>query len=299
MLQDIAGKASGLREKMLQLLDDVRENPRKEGLSFLDAKCHSQLAYLQNLTYYLLLKVSGEQVAEHPVLDDLFSFRTLLEKMRPIDEKLRYRIDKILASKKEEESKPNIDDMMTSITDDEDDAPKEKEEEETKEEGVYKAPKISSVEYTGDHLVMADKAQKQLDRQAERMRKSQMVRDLREEFTDMPQEIRSESLKDKTLIAIEKKMNERQEFEETNMTRLTVTKKDKRDMRKLEGSKFSGGRSEGLMSLTDMSDFSGMSGGNALAGFEDAKANVRKTKSIVSQAHQSRSDGSSRKRRKH
>merc|ERR1719408_524333 len=126
---------------------------------------------------------------------------------------------------------------MTSITDDE-----PEEEVEVEKPGVYKAPKFSSVAYTGDHLAHMDKAQKQLDRQAERMRKSQMVKDLREEFTDMPTEIRGESLQDKQLIAIEKKMNHRQEYEEENMTRLTLSKKDRRDARKLENSKFQGGR---------------------------------------------------------
>merc|ERR1719217_799321 len=102
---------------------------------------------------------------------------------------------------------------MTSITDDEEEVTEETNLEEEDKSGVYKAPKMSSVEYTGDHLVHMDKAQKQLDRQAERMRKSQMVKDLREEFTDMPTEIRGEALKDKELIAIEKKVAHRTDFE--------------------------------------------------------------------------------------
>merc|ERR1712216_503032 len=216
------------------------------------------------------------------------------EKMRPIDEKLRYRVEKILSQKKEEESKPNLEDMMTSITDDE-----PEEEVEDEKPGVYKAPKFSPVEYTGDHLVHMDKAQKQLDRQAERMRKSQMVQDLRQEFTDAPTEIRSEALQDKELRAIEKKLNHRTEFEEENMMRVGLSKKDRRDMRKLENSKFKAGRSEGIMSLQDLSDV-GNVGMKALSGFKDAQEKVRQARDVWTKpAARRRSAGSTSKASSH
>merc|ERR1719310_1773303 len=96
-------------------------------------------------------------------------------------------------------------------------------------------------------------------------------------------EIRGEALKDKELIAIEKKVSHRTEYEEENFTRLTLSKKDKRDMRKLENSKLEGGRSEGLMTLQDLADVSGM-GTNALGGFKDAQEKVRKARDVVDQA---------------
>lgn len=214
--------------------------------------------------------------------------RTLLEKLRPIDEKLRYRVEKLLASQaarampEEAEFRPQVEGMMTSITDDVD-------EEEVKADGVYKPPRISSVEYTGDHLAAAEKAQKALDRQSARLRKSDMVRSLREEFTDAPQEIQGELVLDKGIRALERKRSDRETYEEENMIRLSATKQDKRDMKRLRASKFAG-RSGGAVSLQDFADVSGISSdlvtegnrrGSALAGFKAAQKRAQEAQDVV------------------
>jgi len=42
------------------------------------------------------LKAEGKPVKDHPVIDQLVKLRVLLEKVRPLDQKLKYQIEKLL-----------------------------------------------------------------------------------------------------------------------------------------------------------------------------------------------------------
>merc|ERR1712048_1341523 len=66
------------------------------GISFLDIKNQLLLEYLMNLSYIVLMKVSGREVCGSPAVLRLVEIRTVLEKMRPIDKKLKYQIDKLV-----------------------------------------------------------------------------------------------------------------------------------------------------------------------------------------------------------
>lgn len=70
----------------------------EHGLSFLEIKYHMLLNYLINLTYIVLRKTSGQKIVHDPSIDRLIEIRTILEKIRPIDYKLRYQIDKLVKS---------------------------------------------------------------------------------------------------------------------------------------------------------------------------------------------------------
>ena len=54
------------------------------------------LQYCMNLSYYMVLKTTGKAVKDHPVVDELIRLRTVMEKMRPLERKLKYQIDKLL-----------------------------------------------------------------------------------------------------------------------------------------------------------------------------------------------------------
>jgi hypothetical protein len=42
------------------------------------------------------LQAKGEQVKDHPVINQLVKIRVYLEKIKPIEKKLKYQIDKLL-----------------------------------------------------------------------------------------------------------------------------------------------------------------------------------------------------------
>jgi len=69
-----------------------------EGVSYLEAKYLLLLHYCIHLVFYVLLKAEGRPVRDHPVIARLVEIRAFLEKARPIDKRLRYQMDKLLAA---------------------------------------------------------------------------------------------------------------------------------------------------------------------------------------------------------
>nr|CAD7409183.1 unnamed protein product [Timema poppensis] len=89
-------------QQVTQLVDNMLARVKRgevstnKGLSFLEVKYHMLLSYLINLTYVVLIKCSGEKIEDDPTIDCLVEIRTVLEKMRLIDHKLKYLIDKFV-----------------------------------------------------------------------------------------------------------------------------------------------------------------------------------------------------------
>uniref|UniRef100_A0AAG5DTC5 Sas10 C-terminal domain-containing protein n=1 Tax=Anopheles atroparvus TaxID=41427 RepID=A0AAG5DTC5_ANOAO len=88
-------QVSDLVGNMLQRVK-TGELSTEYGLNFLEIKYHMLLNYLINLTYVVLRKCSGHRIEKDPSIDRLIEIRTVLEKIRPIDYKLRYQIDKLV-----------------------------------------------------------------------------------------------------------------------------------------------------------------------------------------------------------
>jgi len=65
-------------------------------MSYLEMKYNLMMSYCTFLSFYLLLKVEGKNVEGHPVIYRLTHIKTLLEKLRPLDQKLSYQIEKML-----------------------------------------------------------------------------------------------------------------------------------------------------------------------------------------------------------
>ena len=58
---------------------------------------HFQMVdYLSNLTYVMLRKSFGKSIEDDPSIERLVENRTVLEKMRPIEKKLKYQVWNIL-----------------------------------------------------------------------------------------------------------------------------------------------------------------------------------------------------------
>jgi U3 small nucleolar RNA-associated protein 3 len=157
-------EVTALAKELTKNLDEVRNTIEplcryvregnmvtKEGISYLDTKHLLMLSYCVNITFYMLLKAEGKPVKDHPVVLRLVEIRTYLEKLRPIDKKLKYQIDKLLKMAKdgvdgEEEDptangagedplqfRPNPDALVSKVDED---------AEEGAEGGVYRPPKM-------------------------------------------------------------------------------------------------------------------------------------------------------------
>eukprot|EP00741_Cyanophora_paradoxa_P024449 tig00022075_g23606.t1 len=231
LLQEFKEKILSLQTHLQPLLTRVRagEIPTSKGLSYLEVKFHLLLNYCTNIAFYLLLKANGESVKMHPVISHLVQVRTVLEKLKPLDAKLKYQIDKLLrtaalggagsAASDPLRFKPNPQALLSKEEDDG--------EEGAEKTAVYQPPKLSAVHYDdGDKKLKAKEKQKNKAR--ERARKSSMIRALRDELGELPEEESAVGpvLNDDHQLREEEA--DRTRYEEENFTRLQLTKEQRR-----------------------------------------------------------------------
>lgn len=89
-LKEQAKKARDLFESM-ELPQDL-----KDGLSFLDLKNDTLLSYMIDLCNILLIKSKNKSIEGHPSVERTVEYRVILEKIRGIDQKLSYQVNKLL-----------------------------------------------------------------------------------------------------------------------------------------------------------------------------------------------------------
>jgi U3 small nucleolar RNA-associated protein 3 len=326
-----------LRERLGELRDKV--NPLRSVLEdsaelkdvfsddlvdFLEAKQQILLSYCVNVVFYLALKSEGRSVKTHPVLKQLLELRYVMEKMRPLDSKLKYQLDRLIKystlSADERQAmilKPNPsalrargagDDSESESESESEDESEEASEEEMVSEGedeeeedaafikkakknfnkedndaVYRPPKMAAMPYK-DSEAAEEKKAKKLGRMKAKLKDSEMLRALQEEFGSAPQTesntgITGRSQEERDAEAAE---DERRDFEEERFVRLVVSKKDKKAMKRAQKN---AGRMDALAGVGDVGEFdevsklmgsSGGAGANLEAlegGFDDDEGN--------------------------
>ena len=92
---------------MLEKLRSGSVDTTKHGLSYLEMKYNLLLSYCSFLSLLILLKLEGTSISHHPVIDRLLYIKTLLERLRPLDLKLQYQVDKLLRTAALAESMEN------------------------------------------------------------------------------------------------------------------------------------------------------------------------------------------------
>ena len=89
---EFSAKVSALREFFVKIKvlegDDI--------VDYLTTKQQMLLSYCANLVFYISMKIEGKSVEDHPVMKQMLKLRLCLEKMRPIDGKLKYQIDRLI-----------------------------------------------------------------------------------------------------------------------------------------------------------------------------------------------------------
>lgn len=198
------------------------------GIGFLTMKYNVLLNYIIDLALVMLAKVKGNSLEKNYAVERLVENRTIWEKIQPIDQKLRYQIDKVVQS---------------AITGLEGDNPlkyrarpgrmrsklKEKADESEDEEGnkkrnVYIPPKLAAT-HNEAYLTAKERKEKLINRVRKRALGSSLLKDLKREYDDAPEELgKSQNLlhlKDTSATM------ERIDYEEDNFVRLPITKKEK------------------------------------------------------------------------
>lgn len=186
----------------------------------------------------------------------MIEIRTVLEKIRPIDHKLRYQIDKLVKTaitgttnaNDPLKYKANPDNLVSQFDDSEDGSSSDDNSDEAKGNEIrkkkkslkksehdgdgeeiiakYVPPKMTSMPYDDEESL----AQKHRERAKKRALSSALVDEWKEEFLDTPVEIKGSSIFQQMVT---KKMKERERYEEDNFTRLPMTKEERHRQKRL------------------------------------------------------------------
>eukprot|EP01125_Pyxidicula_operculata_P006561 TRINITY_DN2265_c0_g1_i1.p1 TRINITY_DN2265_c0_g1~~TRINITY_DN2265_c0_g1_i1.p1 ORF type:complete len:336 (-),score=124.31 TRINITY_DN2265_c0_g1_i1:686-1693(-) len=204
------------------------------------AKIQIMINYIMDLLYMLNRKVKGESVDGHPVVSQTIRSRLILEKIKGLDTKLKYQIDKLLKMaamaddpalreelmKDQLSHKPNL----KSFTDDNDYEDGKGGAEDGDDLGSsvpdkYVPPKRNAIMFED----RATKAQKDEDRAREKAKRSRMAKLLAEQYGDAPTLLTTRGdIDDPDENNFTKKNDRITEFEEDNFVRVDRMKKKKK-----------------------------------------------------------------------
>jgi len=240
----------------------------KDGISYLDAKHLLLLSYCQSIVYYLIKKVEGSSIQGHPVIARLVEIRLFLEKIRPIDKKLQYQIEKLsrvannapvnrIASKSEEslgmdkedalKYRPNPDMLVSKLDQSAQDG-----------EGVYRPPMFAPTAM--DEEMVARNKKLEVRKQKEMLWKasrSAFVKELANDLEGRPEELREiVGAESKELLREQSKFEKRARQEEELFTRVPLSRIEKKRIKHIKRSR------NGLMGMMDdfNDDISGLMG---------------------------------------
>ncbi|XP_067837718.1 neuroguidin-A-like [Heptranchias perlo] len=98
VLRILTEQVSSVSAHVENLIQRIRSGAQRtdKGLSFLQLKNQMLSMYLSDMVYVILRKVSGNTLKDESAILRLVEIRTVLEKMRPVNQKLRYQIDKLV-----------------------------------------------------------------------------------------------------------------------------------------------------------------------------------------------------------
>lgn len=101
-LREYLDEIKSLAKPLHELLHEQKfvSDGDKNLVSFLETKVQLMLSYCIHVFFYLLLKLEGKKIADHPVLDTLVEIRVYLEKMWPLNDKLQYSLNRLLSGKR-------------------------------------------------------------------------------------------------------------------------------------------------------------------------------------------------------
>ncbi|ELR13944.1 Sas10/Utp3/C1D family protein [Acanthamoeba castellanii str. Neff] len=252
LVQDFRAKITLMRERVFPLIQRIKKGEFQtcNGVSFLEVQYQLMLSYCINIAYYLYLKAKGEQVKDHPVINQLVKIRVYLEKIKPIEKKLKYQIDKLLktaaigniasgdskdplntranpanlVSPLDEEAEEDSDEDSSAEEGEEEDDGKKKKKKKSQVQ-KYRPPKMAAEKFE-DSSVLAQKAKE--ERRRKKALSSALAQDLLNEFGTAPEEVDYGTTRTK----YDQREKEKTEYEENYMTRLMDTKKDKQARKK-------------------------------------------------------------------
>jgi U3 small nucleolar ribonucleoprotein protein LCP5 len=243
LLNNMKEKSNECIEMTHNLLLRLKDNQMAtdSGLSFLELKNKLFMSYLIDLTFLVWNKLKGKQLEGNDSIKRLVELRTVLEKLRPIHNRLKYRIDKLIKTSNTGSIdandplrlKPKFDNILDSnnqmsvnsdsqqnsdqnISDNDMEVINEKK---VSKSLAYIPPKVTQMRFDEEN----DRKVKAFERAKKRAMNSSIIQELRREFDDGPEEV-IDSLHSNRNKA-NKFIKDRTDYEEEYLTRMNLTKK--------------------------------------------------------------------------
>ncbi|KAH7642365.1 hypothetical protein DERF_003465 [Dermatophagoides farinae] len=226
-----------------KLLDRLKndELSSESGISLFDLKNRIFVNYLIDLTGIVKHRLLGEN--NDKTRERLVEERVVLEKIQPLEEKLKYQVDNLMktmsSNRMQIENNPlnarptfsfDIEDENESETDqtkeDENEKDSSKEPQVDKNK-VYVPPRLAQMKYEDEQ----ERKARNLERAKKRAMNCSIINELRKEFDDAPEEEYDGLINRKSGIG--KFLNRKKKYEEEHFIRLNLTKKQKAQARKL------------------------------------------------------------------
>ncbi|KAF9163469.1 hypothetical protein DFQ26_002487 [Actinomortierella ambigua] len=97
-LNDLTASLNEIQAKLTPTVAKFqsKELDTSKGLSFLEAKYLVMLEYITSLGFVMHRKLEGGSIQGMPAVHSLIEQRTILEKIKPVEQKLKYQIDKLV-----------------------------------------------------------------------------------------------------------------------------------------------------------------------------------------------------------
>jgi hypothetical protein len=266
-LEDCVGKISSLKSYFEEISSTTSAGQGDEIVDFMVTKQQLLLSYCSNLMYYITRKLKGQSVSDHPIMQELLALRLTMEKMKPLDSKLKHQIDRLMKLSSMDASdqvinslRPNVANLLSKngskilgkkeLADNDSDDDSEEDNGDSgsdnrgdsddntdtaAEDQLYRAPRMEAVPYI-DAEYKANKEAEKLRQKRKKIKNSEIYAALREEFSSAPEQTSSTGIDGFT--ALEKKLKsdakEKQDFEEERFIRMTTTRKEKKARKRSE-----------------------------------------------------------------
>ncbi|CAH1779135.1 unnamed protein product [Owenia fusiformis] len=233
LFRDLVTNASDLTSNVEALTNKVKEGAisTSQGLSFLEVKYQMLLSYLVNVTHLMVHKCQGGSLEGSQDVHRLVEIRTVLEKMKPIDSKLKYQIDKLIKTANTGTAvndplrfRANPDSLVSKLDEEDSDSGSNVDDDEEKKSKVYRPPKLAAVHYDGDQTQQS-KLEQHMEKAKKKALHSGVIQELKAQYSEAPEEIAEGGSFRNT--AMKRKEQEREEYEERNFVRLGMTKKER------------------------------------------------------------------------
>ncbi|GMH07071.1 hypothetical protein Nepgr_008911 [Nepenthes gracilis] len=251
-LDTVTSKVQGLTSKV-----KAKQFSTADGISYLEAKHLLLLNYCQSLVYYLLRKAKGFSIEGHPVVHSLVEIRLFLEKIRPIDKKLQYQLQKHTSATGNDMVKLDVNEREAKAAQKSEDLLKLRPNPDMlisksdlaaeDSHGVYRPPKFVPVVMDEDRMTRLERNALRKEEEAVRQAKNNdFMRSLMDDLEGRPEEIRETvGVESRELIRYRQKMEDQARREEELFTRASITAAEKKKMKHLMKSR------NGLLGLTE------------------------------------------------